>query len=84
MEPFRNRLNGYFSEREEEILNPFDKHFYQDINNSANIISGYLEIIQYKEVTVDDQKKYLSLIHREAYLINKLLNGYLNPAVENQ
>jgi hypothetical protein len=81
MAPFKNRLNGYFSEGEEveEALNLDEEHFYHDMNNAACIIVGYLEIIQCRNVTIDDQKKYLSRIHQEAYRINKLLNGYLKP-----
>jgi hypothetical protein len=79
MAPFRNRLNGYFTESEEESLNPYNEHFYQDMNNAACIIVGYLEIIQCRDITIDDQKKYLGRIHQEAYLINKLLNRYFKP-----
>jgi hypothetical protein len=84
MAPFKNRLNGYFTESGEDTLKPHDGDFYENINNAACIIVGYLEIIQCKDVTIDDQKKYLSLINQEAFLINKLLNGYLNPTFENQ
>jgi signal transduction histidine kinase len=84
MTPFKNRLNGYFSDNDAMIEKCFIVDLYHDINNSACIISGYVEIMQSREITLDNQIKYLEKIQHESYQINKLLNGYLKPIIKKE
>lgn len=77
MTPFENRLSGYFTD--ETIESNEDEHLYRDINNAACIIVGYLEIIQSRAISMDDQIKYLEKVQQEANIINKLLSRYLKP-----
>jgi signal transduction histidine kinase len=78
MLPFTNRLNAYFIEENAKVNQPIEHvvDIIQNVNNYLFIIQGYIEILLSRELTLEEQHKYLLIIHEESDELNHILNGY--------
>jgi hypothetical protein len=92
MLPYTNRLNGYFNKNDsfasgdmglmfgslikEDAVNDTSNVFFEKISTSAFIMCGYLEIILSREISSDEQQKYLEKIYKEFFKLNHILDDF--------